>query len=458
MRINLDIPIALYDLAANTNMRLSYPSLYKKKISFITTDTRDCEEGDLFIPVKGEAYDTEMFVDEAVQKGCIVISEKNSQAHLISADDNLLAKVAHYYKSRLKNLKSTVAITGSLGKTTTKNFLNKIAGSSLSTHATDGNLNNHIGLPATILRAPKDTEMLILEVGMNHKGEISSLSKTASPNLSVITSISESHIGNLGSREEIKKAKLEITDGMTDGYLLVPYNESFPSHNVNMLTVSSKSKHADFCLLCDSKPYSFISPYGSMDNIVTELSGFHNLSNLAFAIAAAQACGIDNESILNGIGMITESDLRQRFIQMLDYTILDDSYNASYDSIKADIEYMHSITDAPKGVFLGDVLELGEHSKRIHRKIGKMVAESNILHLYCYGTYAEYVAEGALGNGFNPDNLYVNTDITNIGLSIQQIKSSHIKGEMILFKASRKLRLDAIADTMAREERIKNDR
>ena len=458
MRVKLDIPINLYDLAANTNMRLSRPELYNRTIYFITTDTRDCEKGDLFIPIKTTEYNTERYVSDALQKGCITVSSENPKAHLITDYTDALLKIARYYKSQMKSLARTLAITGSLGKTTTKNFARKIIATSLSTHATYENQNNHIGLPFTVFSAKKNTEALILELGMNHRGEISSLSKTISPDVSIITSISESHIGNLGSRDEIKKAKLEITDGMCDGCLLVPYEESFPSLQVRTNTVSTNSLNADFSLINAGRCYKFFSKLGSIDNITPSFSGTHNISNLAFAISAAQICEIDNNSIISGINMITDADLRQRFIQMSDFTILDDCYNASYDSIKADVEYMHTITSGPKGVMLGDILELGEHSERIHRSIGKMISESDVLHLYCYGTYAEFIAQGALDGGFNPDNLYVNNNVDNPLASIEHIKLSHLKDELILFKASRKMRLDKIIDTMIQEERSPNDR
>ena len=365
--------------------------------------------------------------------------------------NNALLKIAEYYKSKI-NIKYTVAVTGSVGKSTTVKFLSKIVGEKYKVHSPIKNFNNHIGVPLTILAAPSDTEALILEMGMNHEDEIAKLSKSTHPNIGIITSIGTAHIGNLGTRENIAKAKLELLEGMDNGIMLLPKNEPLLSRINNAFYVSRNDHCAHFSL--DDQADGMLTLHsilGDIKSIPFFDKREHLLFDLAMSLAAAQLMDIQNNSIINGATAINESDLRQRFIKMRDFTVFDDSYNASLESIVADLRFI-STYNSPKGALLADVLELGPQSATIHEQIGYEAAHCNPDHLYLYGNFAECTAKGAIRAGMDPKSIYVNSDINSPEITITQIMKNHFNGELILFKGSHKMDLSKIADAIKEEE------
>ena len=360
------------------------------------------------------------------------------------------------YKKKISP-KYTVAVTGSVGKSTTTAFLARILREKYKVHSTPGNFNNHIGVPITLLTMPKDTEALVVEIGMNHKNEISRLSRCINPDLAIITAIGTSHIGNLGSRENIASAKLEIFDGMKIGNVLMPVNEPLLSGIMRGLYVGRNCKNADFSLYDNADgTYCMKSKSSSTDGIYFFDNREHYIDDLAFAISAAEILNLSENEIINGVKAITQSNLRQRFILLKDFTLFDDSYNASFESIIADLKFIKSL-NMPTGAFLGDILELGDNSKEIHEQLGRSIAQLKIDRLYLYGEYAEHTAYGALKEGMESKKIYLNTNIAAPQISIEQIRNNHANGEIILFKASHGLRLDKIADFIKDEERICND-
>ena len=458
MRIKLDIPITVYEICKITNAKSVNSIDPQGYITAISTDSRECRENDLFIALDGANQSGESYVNDAKSKKCIVLSAQ-TRSDIIQVNDTIeaLLQISKLYKSKL-SIKQTIAVTGSVGKSTTVRFLSKILESRFKVHAPRGNFNNHIGVPLTVLSAPKSTEVLVLELGMNHFNEISQLSKCVAPNVGIITSIGTAHIGNLGSRENIAKAKLEITHGMKDGTLLLPFDEPLLADVNGAFFVSRNSSLSDFSLNDNpGETYDLISPYGNINGISFFSPQEHLLSNLSFALSASQVLGLKEHEIIKGVKTITESDLRQRFIQLKDFTVFDDSYNASIESIMADLRYVASLHN-PFSAFLGDILELGSSAEYIHEEIGRVAAGFDLNNLYLYGKYSEYIARGAINAGMSPSQVFINTDISSREVSIKQIQSNHVSGEIILFKASHMLRLDQIADQLAEEERMNNER
>ena len=458
MRIRLDYPLNIREICNATNATPIGNFNLNSSINYICTDTRECVAGDLFIALQGENDSGEKYINEAIEKRCYVMSS-NPSSFEIYVDDttDALIDLAKYYKSKTE-IKYTVAVTGSVGKSTTVKFLSKILSQRYKVHSPNGNFNNHIGVPLTILSTPKNSEILIAELGMNHKKEISRLSKCIQPNIGLITSIGSSHIGNLGSREAIANAKLEILDGMEKGIVLLPYSEPLLKGVSNGLYVDLNSSASDFSFnKLDDQRYEFNSIYGNLSyNASIDLPN-HLLIDLSFAISVAKILNMTDNEIINGIKMISDSDLRQRFIKLSDFTIFDDSYNASLESIKADLDHISTFPH-PLGAFLGDVLELGDNAISIHENIGREVAQHMLDHLYLYGEYAIVTAKGAIDAGMNPKSVFINVNPSKPDISIDHIRKHHFKNELILFKASHKLRLDRIADMIAKEERTNNDR
>ena len=458
MRIKLDIPFCLDEIAKILGAPI--PSSYSPQapIEFISTNSRECRKNDLFIALSGENGSGEKYVSEAIEKECYVISALENRCIRVDDTAEALIKISKAYKVKVEP-KFTVAVTGSVGKSTTVKFISAILKERYSVHSTPGNFNNHIGVPITLLTMPKNTSVLITELGMNHKGEISKLSKAVNPDVAVITSVGTAHIGNLGSREAIAAAKLEILDGMRSNTknLLLPSSEKLLANIDAALYVGRNSSLSDYSLNnYGTEAYSFVFGDRSIDGIRFFDKREHLLYDLALAISVAVMLGLCEDEILKGVSAITDVNLRQRFIELYDYTIFEDAYNASLESVSADLKYISSF-NRPSGAFLGDVLELGDDAERIHEEIGAVAATLKIDRLYLFGEYAEHIARGALSNGMDSESIYINSDLSSPHISIDHIKENHLPNEIILFKASHKLRFDKIADMIKNEEGICDD-
>jgi len=457
MRVKLDIPLSIGEICNIISPFAHRNTVCGPDIKAICTDTRECKPGDLFIALKGEKDSGERYVRDAIDIGCFVISSSGAKGSVYVNDTvDALLKISKAYKKKVAP-KYTVGITGSFGKSTTTAFLATVLRERYIVHSTLGNFNNHIGVPLTILSMPRSTEALVVEMGMNHKNEISVLSKCVEPELGIITAIGTSHIGNLGSREEIASAKLELFDGMELGKILMPYGEPLLEGINRALYVGRNTQHADFSLNDNlDGSYYFKAQQCKIDSIEFFYKRDHLLYDLALAISAAKILNLSNQEIIKGVAAITVSNIRQRFIVLNDFTIFDDSYNSSHESITADLKYIISL-GRPTGAFLGDILELGKDAKNIHKEVGRTAARLKIDHLYLYGEHAENTALGAMEEGMDASHIYINPQVLCPEVSIAHIKENHHSGEVILFKGSHKLRLDKIADLMKSEERISNE-
>ena len=457
MKIMLDVPLRINEICRVLNSKLPDNISTTAEISSICTDTRECDRGDLFIALSGKSDSGENYTNDALSKGCTVISSSGRNAFIYTEDTAAaLMKIATLYKETIAP-RYTVAVTGSVGKSTTVKFLSSILKEKYRVHSTIGNFNNHIGLPLTVLTMPRDTEVLVLEMGMNHIREISKLSRSMNPDMAIITNIGTAHIGNLGSRERIAEAKLEICEGMKSGRIILPYGEPLLSGIKSGLYVGRNTSLSDFSLNDNiGGSYSFNSIESKIEGIEFFDKREHLLCDLAIAISAAHMLMLSPEEIIRGVGAITSSNLRQRFIKMDDFTIFDDSYNASFESVVADLKYIHSF-GKPTGAFIGDILELGDNAAAIHENIGHFAAELKTDHLYLYGEYAEHTSRGAISNGMSINQIYINKSLESPEVSISHIINNHSKNEIVLFKASHRLRLDKIADTIKSQERNSNE-
>ena len=262
-------------------------------ITRIVTDSKDVKRGDLFLALKGERTDGELYADEAIAKGAVALSRHIGDGRITVADvKDALLRLGGAYRLRLPNLRSVIAVTGSVGKTTTKEFLAAVLAKKYRVFATEKNHNNKIGVPMTVLAAPSDTEILILETGMNHRGEIAPLSDAVRPDMALITNIGTAHIGNLGSREMIAEAKKEILVGMRGGPVLVPAEEPLLATLPHRVTVSSADPDADFFLLptetnAGGSRADFYHGSRTLRGLFLPMPGKHLLNALAFALSAA---------------------------------------------------------------------------------------------------------------------------------------------------------------------------
>lgn len=451
MRIKLNVPLMLSEIASALS---APPPKTDKQISYVSTDTRKLFEGDLFIALIGKHYDASDFTDEAIKKGAYVVSKSKNATVCINDINAGLIQLISLFISKLPLLKGTVAITGSVGKTTTKEFATVLLSKKYRVHATEKNYNNLYGVLFTILSAPLDTEILIFECGMNARGEIKAISIAIMPTVALITNIGHAHIGKLGSREEIARAKLEITEGLSDdGVIYLPKEEPLLNEVKNALYFSTIDKCADVCLLpkeCDRGSGSFkvYTKDQYFSTFKTDLVGEHILSCLCSALAIALQLDIDEKSIRCGIKSLTPSILRQKMICQNGYKIYDDTYSASPEAMYATLK-MLSLSGSPITAVLGDMLELGEHSKKLHFELGQKVASLGIARLYSIGKFAQDIAKGARSSGMKNEFIHVNTDANNLEKSAESIVTDY-KGEIILLKASHEMHLERIREILTR--------
>lgn len=431
----------------------------KSTINRICCDTRKIKKNDLFIALKSEKNNEIEYIKKAFEKGamgCITeceipseIIENNKNKLIIQVKDivETIQKIA-IFKRNLYNI-PVVAITGSVGKTSTKDMVASVLSQKYNTAKTQGNYNNHLGVPLTILDWEENTEAAVVEMGMNHFGEISNLTKIVKPTIAVITNIGTAHIGILGSRENILKAKLEILEGLSENGKLILNNDNDLLNNCNIKNhkkitygiinnsnyiaqnIKLKENCSEYEIKIDKNTYKINVP----------VAGEHFIYNSLCAIAVGKELGIKNEQIINGIKCFETSNKRNEIIEKNNIKIINDYYNASYDSMKASLEVLSKVEAKRKIAILGDMLELGEFSVELHKKVGKEVAKNRVDILLTVGKNAKEIAKEAQKE--NTKEVYsFNTNDE----CIKKIKTIIKEGDCILLKASNAMNFGEIAE------------
>lgn len=440
-----------------------------EKLGEFKKDTRELQEGDTYIGFKGEHNDGNLMYDKAIENGakvCILqensvkdkidlgrVQKKFVGCTIILVQDTIkaLQEIA-IYKRSLYDI-PVIGVTGSVGKTSTKDIIASVMSKKFNVLKTQGNYNNQIGLPLTVLGL-KDHDAMVIEMGMNQRGEISNLTKIAKPTVAVITNVGTAHIGNLGSRENILKAKLEILDGLKENGTLVINNDNDMLHNWNEENISKNFDVVTFGMenKSDIMPYDIVlsengSTYkididGKVWNVNVSVGGNHFVLNSLCAIGIGRLFGITMEDILDGIANF---ELTKRRMQVeknkKGVTIINDSYNANYDSMKAAIEYLGRINANKKIAVLGDMLELGEFSKTLHERVGEEVAKNNIDILIAVGKLSKDIAKKAEEKGLVKENIFV---CANNQEAIELINKIAVNDDAVLLKASNGLNFQEI--------------
>ena len=421
-------------------------------IGAIVTNSKEVEKNDLFVALNGDFSSGENYTAEAKDKGAFILSAKDKSADIsVSNTEAALLSIVSYYKKKLNNLKFTIAVTGSVGKTTTKNMIYEILSTDYIVHSTYENYNNFLGVAHTVLTACADCEVLVIEMGMNHIGEISHLSRSVAPDISVITNVGSAHIGNLGSREKIAEAKLEIIDGMKNGMLIVPFEEELLQVPYKKYTYSLNSPLADCFLKIREENesgalFDFYTKNQCVNDIKLNIPGHHILSAASIALSIAYYIDADLESIKKAFLKISETKLvRAKYISIGAYTIYDDTYSASFEATDAVMKMLSMKTENLCCV-LGDMLELGEKSKELHERIGAAAVKYGFKKLFTYGKKATDIAIGAVKSGFKKENVFVNENTDLPQITAEQIKKNCMPGDLILFKASHAIHAKKIFD------------
>lgn len=420
------------------------------EITSVAIDTRKIEKGCLFICIKGERFDAHRFIDEAFEKGAaaVMISEDvKIDKPYIKVDDTAkqMLSLAGYYRSKFDI--PIVALTGSVGKTTTKEFTHLVVNSKYKAIKTLGNLNNEIGLPQMLFMLDSSTEAAVIEMGMNHFGEIHRLSTATQPTVGIITNIGVSHIENLGSREGILEAKLEILDGLKKGapLLLNGDNDLLSTvknddYKIYFYAVDNDADFKAIDIKENPNTTSFTVQYfGKEQKITIPAIGKHNVYNALAAFAVGILLDIDAETAADALKTYEPSGMRQKVVEINGITSIEDCYNASPDSMKAGITTLAGIQACKKIAVLSDMLELGEYSEQAHYDVGTMAAENKIDYLLCVGSDAKYIVDGARDNGLL--NAYLFDSKQSLTDKLFEIAE---KGDAVLFKASRGMKLEEV--------------
>ena len=431
------------------------------EIEAYSKDTRTLNKGDMYLGIKGEKINGNDYIEQAFINGAIgcitdediskeIISKYKEKA-IIKVEDTIKAiqKLAKYKRS-LYNI-PVIAVTGSVGKTSTKDIIANVLEQKYKVLKTEGNMNNHIGLPMTLLKL-KDHTAVVVEMGMNHFGEISLLTNIAKPTGCVITNIGTSHIGNLGSRENILKAKLEILEGLDKNGFVLINNDNDLLHE----WAKEEKKYKIYTYGLDKNSTYMAKNITTLENGSNfeingikgnvPVGGLHFVYNATCAFAIGDILNVEEEKIIKGISEFKLTAKRMDIeIIKNNVKVINDSYNASYDSMKAALEVMKN-TEAPRKIaILGDMLELGEYSKELHEKVGEQVVKNKIDILITIGENAKNISSKAKKLGM--DSIYVYDNIDEAILNIEKIIKSK---DLVLLKASNSMNFSKILDELKR--------
>lgn len=435
-----------------------------QQIDLVTTDSRESQENGLFIPLIGDRFDAHDYAEQAVKNGSIAVLWNENKdipkflmdySIVILVEDTLkaLQRLAKLYREHINPL--VIGITGSNGKTTTKDIVATVLETSFKTHKTAGNFNNHIGMPLTILSMPQETEILILEMGMNHFDEISFLSNLAEPDYAIVTNIGESHIEYLGSRAGIAKAKLEILDGLkNNGTLIFDGDEPLLKEQI---TLRREKFTSISCGFNSSQDFTIEVQHIDKQQTVFKLNedklfqvplhGKHHAKNATYAIALAKSLKISDEKIQTGFDNLTITQMRFEWLTgKNDVNIINDAYNASPTSMKAAIDVVKDMKDfTTKVLVLGDIYELGSQSEELHRSVASVIDDS-IHVLFTYGEMAHVICEEVL----NGHNKVLAKHFDELDELIDALQPYLNDENLILFKASRGMQFEKIIERVTK--------
>lgn len=446
--------LLLSEIVTAVQGSFGYPS--DIEVTSISTDTRTIEKGSVFIALKGKNFDGHDYAKKAMELGAVaVVTEhaiEDAKCIIVDSTQTALLDIAGYYRDKF-DIK-LVGITGSVGKTTTKEFVSLVMSKKFKTLKTQKNFNNEIGLPMTLFNLSSEHEAAVIEMGMSNLGEISRLSLTAKPNLCLVTNIGFSHIENLGSQENILKAKLEILDGADEtAPLIVSKDDKFLKtvevrEGRKLIFYSVSDSSADVYtseIKTNGETIEFNINYGSsVYKAVINCLGEHNVKNALAAFCVGVEYGINPEDIVQAIGEFVPDGIRQKISDINGVKVIADCYNSSPDSAKSALRTLAQVdTSGRKIAVLGDMLELGKMSKELHRTVGEAVFENSIDILLCVGELSEHYIKGAVKKGFEKSNAKVFGSKSELA---EYLKTIMIKGDAVLFKASRGMKFEEIIE------------
>jgi UDP-N-acetylmuramoyl-tripeptide--D-alanyl-D-alanine ligase len=434
----------------------------EKIVSKVSTDSRTLQPGDLFVPLRGENFDGHRFVQQASERGAAGAMVEESWTGetaktfaLIRVPDTLVGyqNLAANYRRSLP-LK-VIAITGSNGKTSTKDFVAATLSRGFRVTKTEGNFNNHVGLPQTMLAACSSDEIAVWEIGMNHPGEIAALAKLAAPDVAIVTNVGIAHIEFMGTREAIAAEKGALAEAVSaDGTVILNADDPFSqgiaertrarvvlagieSGFVRASEVSQSSTGCEFTILEGAHRCRAQLP----------VPGIHMVQNAMLAVAAGRAFGLSLEDCAAGLASTPLTKARLQIKEINGIQFIDDSYNANPDSMKAALRTLVELdTDGRRIAVLGEMSELGEESESGHRQVGEAAAAFGVDELIAVGATGEGMARAAQEAG-----LKKSIAVDDAGEAAELLRETASPGDLILVKGSRSARMERVLETFSKQ-------
>ena len=469
----MESKFSLYDILRAVNGRILSEAKFSS-FRDISTDSRLIRPGDLFIALKGEHYDGCHFLEESFNKGArgalVSASEKRfleannfcGKAVIIEVEDTLraLGDIAHFWRKKISPF--VVAITGSNGKTTTKEMVAAILKKKFAVLQTEGNFNNLIGLPLTLLRLTGKKKFAVLEMGMNQRGEIRRLSEICLPDVGVLTNISIAHLENFETIEEIARAKGELLENLGEEKSLVVNGDDFL---VMELAKGYQGRKIAFGLKKDfpvtagnfsprgKKGIGFdLSIKGKTAPVLLPLWGIHNIYNALSAASAATVCGIEIDVIKEGLESLKPLPSRMKLVTLQkNINLIDDTYNANPQSMEMALKILVDLKKNKRGIaVLGDMLELGKAAGDFHYQLGSMAGKLKIDYLFSIGEFASLVREGALSQGMDSEKICVGDNHKIIAARLLETMKEN---DWILIKGSRAMSMEKIIEELTKEDK-----
>ncbi len=445
-------------------------------VTNICTDSREAGDGSLFVAIAGERVDGHDYMASAADAGaaCFLaqrvpdaLSAKDSAVVVVEDPIRALGELASDY--RASSAVKVIAVTGSVGKTTTKEFIAAVASAGGKTHKTEGNHNNDLGLSMTLFTLEKDDTVSVLEMGMSDLGEIERLSMIAKPDIAIVTNIGTSHLASLGTRENICRAKLEIVAGMSeDGVVLLNADEPLLRARADSLAQQTLLMSVENALgdyravnirtIGEGMMYDLICRDEVITNVQIPTLGRHNVYNSLAAYAVGTMLALSEKTIRRGLMSFRGADMRQNIYEMGAFTVIEDCYNASPESMRAALDVLAALSaqkNAKSAALLGDMLELGEYTRLLHDQLGQYAAQTKVNKLFCYGKMADVVAEAAIKNGIRAENVYVSLDTRDPQTMANMILEALEPGDILLVKASRAVAAEKVLACMKNRRKRK---
>ena len=450
--------------------------------SGLVTDSRIAVPNNIFLALRGENADGHNFIGGAVRGGatCIIaerVAEETMRAMpddcaVILVPDTLAALGALGRWFMLRTNPYVIAVTGSVGKTTTKQMIHAVLSASCRAMRTEGNYNNEIGLPLTLMQLKEEDSIAVLEAGMSFAGELRRLSHICTPDTVVITNIGTSHIENLGSREGIRDAKLEMLDGMKSGGtvilngdepLLTEKKSDILSRGLKPIYIAKENPEADYLarnIRMTTQDCTFDMRCTADGTVVRDLhipvTGAHNVGNAMAAYLCGMAQGMTDADIRRGLDAFENTGMRQKIFDWRGITVIEDCYNASPESMEAALRVLHTLSRDNGGrsvAVLGDMKELGTYAPRLHKRVGRFLGELGIDILVTVGANAHDIASGAVIGGMPEEHIHsfpdaADTEIPAISAALSDLLLPH---DTVLFKASRAMALERIVDALTKD-------